>query len=153
IWTEAAREAGYSDEWIEATAQNTPTQRIVWVAETDKQAEEELQGMLKSFAGLAELCAWPGTGYPGRKLPLDRVQYPERLKQGWLEARFDWEHLKRDYCVLVGSPKTVRLQLEELLAQAPLEYMLMWTSIGGPQWEDHERCLRLFAEEVMPHFK
>ncbi|MFQ5880262.1 MAG: LLM class flavin-dependent oxidoreductase, partial [Dehalococcoidia bacterium] len=91
IWTEAARDAGYSDEWMETTVQNTPTQRIVWVAETDKQAEQELRGMIKSFTGLAELCAFPGTIYPGRKLPLDRVQYPEVLKQGWLQAEYDYE--------------------------------------------------------------
>lgn len=157
IWTEVARDAGYSEEWMEATVQNTPTQRIVWVAETDKQAEEELRGMLSSFGKLAERCAFPGTGYPGRTMKPGDWQYPEefgkQFRQGWLEAGYDFEQLKKKYAVLVGSPKTVRLQLEELLAQAPLEYMLMWTSIGGPQWEDQERCLRLFAEKVMPHFK
>ncbi len=110
--------------------------------------------MLESFARLAETCAWPGTGF-ARELPESQVDasYRQRLKQGWLEARFDWETLTQNYSVLAGSPQTVRRQIEELTAQFPMEYMLMWTSIGGPPWEDQERCLKLFADEVMPYFK
>ncbi len=154
LWETTARRAGRSEEWIRDTLEHTPNQRIVWVADTDRQAQEECRAMLQSFAGLAELCAWPGTGF-AREIPESAVDpgYRQRLKQGWLEARFDWETLTQNYSVLAGSPQTVRRQIEELTAQFPMEYMLMWTSIGGPSWEAQEHCLKLFADKVMPHFK
>ena len=110
--------------------------------------------MLRSFGRLAERCAWPGTGF-ARDIPESQVApgYRQGLKQGWLQARFDWETLKQNYSVLVGSPQTVRRLIEELTEQFPMEYMLMWTSIGGPPWEAQEHCLKLFADKVMPHFK
>ncbi len=57
------------------------------------------------------------------------------------------------YLPALDLPQTVRGQIEELTAQFPMEYMLMWTSIGGPSWEAQERCLKLFADKVMPYFK
>ncbi len=155
VWTDTARKAGRSEEWMQDTLENTPQQRIIWVADTDRQAEDECREMLSNFAGLAGACGWPGTAYPGRTIDVDSVDpaYRQRLTQGWLETRLDWDILEKNYSVLVGSPKTVRIKIEELLSQVPMEYMLMWTSIGGPPWEAQERCLKLFANEVMPHFK
>ena len=140
---------------MQDTLEHTPQQPIVWVAETDRQAGEECRKMLKNFAGLAEFCGWPGTAYPGRAIDVNSVDpaYRQRLTQGWLETRLDWETLSQNYSVLAGSPETVRIKMEELLSQAPIDYMLLWTSIGGPPWEDQERCLKLSADKVMPHFK
>ena len=64
-----------------------------------------------------------------------------------------WDSLVEGYGILAGSPATVRSRLAELVAQAPIEYLLMFSSMGGPPIDDMRRSLRLFAEKVMPHFK
>jgi alkanesulfonate monooxygenase SsuD/methylene tetrahydromethanopterin reductase-like flavin-dependent oxidoreductase (luciferase family) len=61
--------------------------------------------------------------------------------------------MMRDHAVLAGSPQTVIAQMKEMLAEFPFEYMLMYSSTGGPHLDDLKRCWRLFADKVLPHFK
>lgn len=150
-WAAAAREAGYSEAWIETTACNTPIQKIVWVAETDSQAERECEALLKAQDIAFQKWAYPGYGYPGRTLPPEALAF--RQSQGTTRAYSDLETGKKNHVVLVGSPVTVREQMKEMLAEYPFEYMLMYSSLGGPHPDDLKRCWRLFADKVMPHFK
>jgi hypothetical protein len=97
--------------------------------------------------------AWPGYGYPQGPLSEANAQYKDRVASGAEEVRWDFDRIRANYGVLAGSPRTVRLLLEELNAQFPTERLLLWASYGGPPVDAQERCLRLFAEKVMPHFK
>jgi alkanesulfonate monooxygenase SsuD/methylene tetrahydromethanopterin reductase-like flavin-dependent oxidoreductase (luciferase family) len=150
-WADAAREAGYSEDWIQEKRQNTPVQKIVWVAETDAQAERECEQMLKNQENALRNWANPGVGYPDRTLPEAVTGFRQGVAT--VGAYKDVETGKRNGAMLVGSPATVKAQLKDLLAQYPFEYMLMYSSIGGPHPDDLRRCWRLFADKVMPHFK
>jgi alkanesulfonate monooxygenase SsuD/methylene tetrahydromethanopterin reductase-like flavin-dependent oxidoreductase (luciferase family) len=152
IWAATAREAGYAEEWIEDGLKSAPVQKIVWVAETDAQAQRECEAILKSQAKALETWAYPGDGYPGRSVPERAMEF--RLSQGRSPGdRQDIQQMMKDHSVLAGSPQTVVAQMQEMLAEFPIDYMLMYSSTGGPHPDDLKRCWRLFADKVMPHFK
>jgi alkanesulfonate monooxygenase SsuD/methylene tetrahydromethanopterin reductase-like flavin-dependent oxidoreductase (luciferase family) len=152
MWTSTARETGYSDEWIEDGLKNGPVQKIVWVAETDAQAWRECETILQTQAKALESWAYPGSDYPGRSIPEQAMEF--RLGQGRKPGdRQDIQQMMKDHSVLAGSPQTVVSQLKETLDEFPIDYMLMYSSTGGPHPDDLKRCWRLFADKVMPHFK
>jgi alkanesulfonate monooxygenase SsuD/methylene tetrahydromethanopterin reductase-like flavin-dependent oxidoreductase (luciferase family) len=150
-WVEAAREAGHPDEWIESTLQETPLQKIVWVAETDRQAERECEAIMQAQQAALQKWAFPGHGYPGRTIPQEVMAYRQKVQSGQTYSLL--EAGKNNRAVLVGSPRTVVAQMKEMLAEFPFDYMLMYSSLGGPHPDDLKRCWRLFADKVMPHFK
>jgi len=152
-WLEAARAAGHSEEHIQRALRYTPTQRTVWVAETDAQAVREARPLLQSFLDLQAAYGIPGHAYPGRSAPAEHPQYQERLARRGPGGSMTWESLWDNYGVLAGSPATVRSRLKELLDQSPIDYLMLYSSQGGPPVEDLRRSLRLFADKVMPHFK
>jgi alkanesulfonate monooxygenase SsuD/methylene tetrahydromethanopterin reductase-like flavin-dependent oxidoreductase (luciferase family) len=100
---------------------------------------------------MTEKWAFPGHGYPGRTIPEESMAYRRKVD----EARGDGglQIFKETHAVLVGSPQTVVAQMKEMLAEYPFDYMLMYSSLGGPHPDDLKRCWRLFADKVMPHFK
>ncbi len=57
---ENARASGLSEEAVQRTLSQTPTQRMVWVADTDAQAERECRAMLERFSELARAYTVPG---------------------------------------------------------------------------------------------
>jgi len=54
---------------------------------------------------------------------------------------------------LVGSPATVREQIERLVDQSGINYLAPAIAWGGLSHEQSMRSLKLFVDEVMPHFK
>jgi alkanesulfonate monooxygenase SsuD/methylene tetrahydromethanopterin reductase-like flavin-dependent oxidoreductase (luciferase family) len=53
---------------------------------------------------------------------------------------------------LIGSPETVRENLERLTEEMGAGRVILATSFTEPQWLQ-QKSLTLFAEEVMPHFR
>jgi alkanesulfonate monooxygenase SsuD/methylene tetrahydromethanopterin reductase-like flavin-dependent oxidoreductase (luciferase family) len=153
-WVSHAKEAGHSNEEIDRILTRTPTtNRIVWVAETDEQAERECRAMVKRNNEMLAAYAYPGYGHPGREHPHNLPMVSGFLAR---EAKSDeqyWDEIYATYGVLAGSPATVRSRLKELVDQAPIDYLLLWCSLGSPPAEDQQRSLRLFSDKVMPHFK
>jgi alkanesulfonate monooxygenase SsuD/methylene tetrahydromethanopterin reductase-like flavin-dependent oxidoreductase (luciferase family) len=153
-WIEHARAAGHSESAMQRILQETPsTNRIVWVADTDRQAEAECRAMVKRNNEMLAAYAYPGHGHPDRAHPEDLPQVPGFLKRAMKSDEQYWKEINATYGVLAGSPATVRSRLGELLDQAPVDYMLVWSSLGSPHADDQKRSLRLFADKVIPHFK
>ena len=153
-WLKLAAEAGHSEKEIQRIVENTPTtQRIVWVADTDEQAERECRVMFKEYYDLFSAYAYPGHGYPERDHPEELAESQSRKKRVETGGDQNWDAMIETYGLLVGSPATVRSRIQELADQAPVDYILMWSGIGGPHPDDMRRNLSLFADKVMPHFK
>ena len=157
LWIDTASAAGFSEKEIGETLRRTPTQRWVWVAETDRQAREECRAMYQRFLDSQAAYAFPGHSYPGRTMPAGGPQSPVATpgapRQDQAGAQVSYEEVEENYGILAGSPATVRTRLQELVDQVPIDYLLMGTSTGGPHPDDVRRSLRLFADKVMPHFK
>ena len=70
-----------------------------------------------------------------------------------IERRKD-EPLSETYAgrLVVGSPATVRAEIEQLVAQSGINYFAPAIAWGGLSHDQAMRSLRLFADEVMPHF-
>ena len=77
----------------------------------------------------------------------------QRSQPGGRNIDLAWEELIKCYGVIAGSPKTVRMKLEELLDQAPMNYISLYMNYGGPHPDAIKRNMRLFATKVMPYFK
>jgi alkanesulfonate monooxygenase SsuD/methylene tetrahydromethanopterin reductase-like flavin-dependent oxidoreductase (luciferase family) len=54
---------------------------------------------------------------------------------------------------IVGSPETVRVELERHLTETRCTYFVGRFAFGTLAHEDASRSLALFAREVMPHFR
>ena len=153
-WLQLAAEAGHSEAEMQRILENTPTtQRIVWVADTDEQAEREARVLVEAFNDLFSAYAYPGHGYPERNHPEELPQSQARKKRAAAGGNQNWDAMMETYGLLVGSPATVRTRIQDLVEQAPVDYILMWSGIGGPDSNDMRRNLSLFADKVMPHFK
>ncbi len=64
-----------------------------------------------------------------------------------------YEHVSQEFCAL-GSPERVIDKLESLKEMFRADEFMCWFATGGrlPN-EDVHRSMRLFAEEVIPHFR
>ena len=54
--------------------------------------------------------------------------------------------------ILVGSPETVREQIEELIAETGCRHLALFLNFPGLTFEQVMHSLDLFASEVIPHF-
>ena len=54
---------------------------------------------------------------------------------------------------IVGSPATVRAEIEQLIAQSGINYFAPAIAWGGLSHQQAMRSLKLLADEVMPHFQ
>ena len=55
--------------------------------------------------------------------------------------------------ILVGSPETVRDQIEELVAETGCRHLALFLNFPGLSFEQVMHSLDLFASEVIPHFQ
>jgi alkanesulfonate monooxygenase SsuD/methylene tetrahydromethanopterin reductase-like flavin-dependent oxidoreductase (luciferase family) len=108
--------------------------RHIYVAETDAKALEEARP------------AW-------------RIFY-ENIQKLWRDFFTSTIHFTNDVEVarkggaaIVGSPATVRSEIEQLVAQSGINYFAPAIAWGGLSNDQAMRSLRLFADEVMPHFQ
>lgn len=154
LWLHTMREEKYSEEEITFIQDHTPnTTRIVWVAETDQQAEREARANFERFEKAYSQYCYPGYAYVDRQAPESMPQMKRRAQQGDRNTDAAWDELVKNYGVIVGSPTTVRIKLQELLDQVPMNYLSLYMNYGGPHPDDIKRNMRLFATKVMPHFK
>jgi alkanesulfonate monooxygenase SsuD/methylene tetrahydromethanopterin reductase-like flavin-dependent oxidoreductase (luciferase family) len=154
LWLETMYEEGYPENEINHIVEHTPnTSRIIWIADTDKQAQEEARANFGRFEKAYAQYCYPGDGYPNRRAPKSIPQMKQRSQPGGRNVDLAWEELIKCYGVIAGSPKTVRIKLEELLDQAPMNYMSLYMNYGGPHPDAIKRNMRLFATKVMPYFK
>ncbi len=65
----------------------------------------------------------------------------------------DVEVAHKTGAAIIGSPATVRREIEALAAQTGINYLAPAIAWGGLSHEQAMRSLRLFIDEVMPHFR
>lgn len=110
--------------------------RDVVVADSDAEAQE-----LWHNSGVFCGAAW------FRPFGFDRVLY-----SAGEEATFTARDMLERALALVGSPDTVRHQMEHMLSQAPVEYLFAWTYNALIPHAKVMRSLDLFATKVLPRF-
>ncbi|TRW47593.1 LLM class flavin-dependent oxidoreductase [Georgenia yuyongxinii] len=115
--------------------------RMVYVAETDEQAHREARQPIEQLYN-----------YVGGVRPRDMFANPgekltdEEQTGSWWDFLYPREHL------FIGSPETVRAQIEHLNSEYGVDRVVLWSWIPGLTQEQVMRSNTLFADEVMPHF-
>ena len=64
----------------------------------------------------------------------------------------EYEDARKGGSIISGTPEKVRDQMERHIAESGVNYVLVQLAFGNITHEEEMRSLRLFAEEVMPHF-
>lgn len=119
----------------------TSLMRMVYVAETDEQAEREARQLIEDlFMYVGGVRPRDIFANPGEKLT------DEEQTGSWWDFLFPREHL------FIGSPETVRAQIAHLNAEYGVDRLVLWSWIPGLTQEQVMRSNRLFVDEVMPHF-
>ncbi|MBB2946503.1 alkanesulfonate monooxygenase SsuD/methylene tetrahydromethanopterin reductase-like flavin-dependent oxidoreductase (luciferase family) [Actinoplanes lutulentus] len=124
-----------------ARGEGVSLMRMVYVAETDEQAEADTRELINSLYS-----------YVGGVRPRDMFANPgekltdEEQRGEWWPFLYSREHL------FIGSPDTVRAQIKNLQDEYGVQRVVLWSWIPGLDQEQVMRSNRLFADEVMPHF-
>lgn len=108
--------------------------RQLYVAETDAEAERRGKPAFDSwFASFAKL--W-------RRFGANPIRYPD-----------DFDTARKLDLVVVGSPATVRENVERQIAEGGCNYFACRLAYGDLTYDESARSVDLFAAEVMPHFR
>jgi alkanesulfonate monooxygenase SsuD/methylene tetrahydromethanopterin reductase-like flavin-dependent oxidoreductase (luciferase family) len=115
--------------------------RMVYVAETDAQAEADTRELINS------LYSYVGGVRPRGMFANPGEQLTDEEQTGeWWPFLHSREHL------FIGSPETVRAQLKNLQDEYGVQRVVLWSWIPGLDQDQVMRSNRLFVDEVMPHF-
>ncbi|WP_216320629.1 LLM class flavin-dependent oxidoreductase [Deinococcus aestuarii] len=144
VYRDALLAAGHPEEVVRsALSWTTHTYQCVHVAETDEQAREELEVILRGYQAAIDR----EMVYNKRAEEISDVKIhgtPDALSEDWIGT----------WC-LYGSPETVRAHLQEYRDLGIGNVLMGFTN--GPLTDERLRLgrqsMRLFAERVMPHFK
>ena len=108
--------------------------RHIYVADTDAQAQEEARPAWRTF--------------------YDNIQ---KLWHDFFTSTIhftpDLEVARKAGAAIVGSPATVRAEIEQLADQTGINYLAPAFAWGSLSQDQAMRSIRLFADEVMPHFR
>lgn len=138
-------EAGHSDEAVGAALDwTTHTYQVVHVAETDEQAREELEVILRSYQDAVEREAAFNARAESDEANTKTDRTPDALSDDWIGT----------WC-LYGSPETV---VEHLRPYRDLGIgNVLCGTTTGPLTEERlrlgDQTLRLLSEKVMPALK
>jgi len=108
--------------------------RHIYVAETDAEAMKAAAPAYKAW--------YDSLVYLWRQFGSSPIRFAENLEIA----------IARDSAI-VGSPATVRAEIERHLAESRCNYFVTRFAYGNLTHEQSARSLALFASEVMPHFK
>lgn len=137
--------AGHSDETVaDALSWTTHSYQCVHIAESDDQAREELEVILKAYQAAVDREKLYGDKAEQDAANTKTDETPMALTEDWIAT----------WC-LYGSPKTVREHLEPY-AELGIGNILCGTTTGPVTQQRLEwgnRTLRLLASDVMPHLR
>jgi alkanesulfonate monooxygenase SsuD/methylene tetrahydromethanopterin reductase-like flavin-dependent oxidoreductase (luciferase family) len=130
--------AGYKESWNAAHAETRTEMpklgitRLVYVGETDQQAEERgMFGLLGFYDSLVYL--W-------RKFDVTHASLTE-VTQSTSEM------------IITGTPATVRAEIQRQVQESGANYFVARFAYGNLTHDESVRSLKLFTAEVMPHFQ
>jgi len=108
--------------------------RHIYVAETDNRALEEARPAWRAF--------------------YDNIQKLWRdFFTSTIHFTNDIDVARKAGAAIIGSPKTVRTEIEQLAAQTEINYFAPAIAWGSLSHDQAMRSLHLFADEVIPHFR
>ncbi len=123
---------------------------LVYVAETDEQAEREAKGHIAFFFENLLRTTPRYLAPPGY---ISTEQLKLRAGADAEHGRFDWENLKQSWRVAVGSPQRVAESIAEWCEEANSSRVIFNPHLGDmPHWKVVKN-LTLFAEEVIPRLR
>ena len=129
--------AGFDEEAVESALDQTWAQRAIYVGESDVQAQAAAAAALDRYQAHlldARIKYNPG-GVPPR--PPGQAPAPGELVE---------------HAFLVGTPQTVVRQVAQL-KDVGVRNLLLNFNVGQIPPDQVERSIRLFGEEVSPHFR
>jgi alkanesulfonate monooxygenase SsuD/methylene tetrahydromethanopterin reductase-like flavin-dependent oxidoreductase (luciferase family) len=141
----ACDKAGYTAQ-PEQMAWGVP----IYVAETDKQAREEFQEHLWYFVRfLMKNISMTPPGYTSAK----SVAALLKNRSQFLAEQKSWNDIEKGAFALVGSPETVRQQLNDYRKQLGVGVVLTGCQSGTLPHELARKSMELLAREVLPHVR
>ena len=124
-----------------------------YVADTDERARAEAKEGLETLFNDFLAVPWEMLLPPGyMSLPSMKNTIKMRKALG-TRARMTAEELIDNGTALVGSPKTVRYQIERLRDATGANNLITMLQFGVLSDELTKRNMEMFAAEVMPHFR
>ena len=153
IYTEAAREAGYTPG-----PENFGYLCRIHVQDTDEKAYESAKGFLTGNVGVGRVPMPKDymlpVGYGGNRNDPKIAKYLGRIRKdpflglGLETASYDQILASNRW--IVGSPETVVRKLREVLSVIRPGILGVWTNDGDTTHADTMRCLELMGQEVLP---
>lgn len=119
---------------------------IVYVGETDEEAEKEGQKLLWYLEDQVPAGFWSIPGY-GPPSAFVKFGLKGRNRKG------KWEEVCEKGIVIAGSPDTVAQKIKKLYAQTGLGHLAMMMRVGFITHESAQKSIELFAKEVVPQVK
>ena len=124
----------------------------IYVAETDEKARAEVKPHAENFFNRLLRYSIEMRMPPGySSIASSKALIEQKFKVRSEDRSFE-DFLKMGM-IIAGSPKTVREELEKRHKELGFGTLIGMLQIGTQPAEQTERCLRLFAAEVMPHLK
>lgn len=142
---EACAKAGYT-----ASPEQMGWGIPVYVAETDRQAREEFEPHLWYF--VRNLLKNIDLSPPGYTSPRSIVAIL-KTRSLFLAEQKTWNDIERGVFVIVGSPRTVRDQLNQYRKDLGAGVCLTGCQTGTLPHSLARKSMELFAREVLPHVK
>ena len=117
--------------------------RPTYIAETYEEAVNDVRDGFNMFGEWAK--------HDPRKVRTRMAFEHELTEEDYNLSYFDF-NLKHDL-ILVGSPESVREQIEELISETGCRHLALFLNFPALTFEQVMRSLDLFASEIIPHFK
>tara|TARA_B100000700_G_C14612345_1_gene654176 strand:- start:196 stop:693 length:498 start_codon:yes stop_codon:yes gene_type:complete len=117
--------------------------RDMFIADTMEEAKEKAGEQMVNY--MRWVCHWRGLGThmnPGEELP--------KTKNKLDLLSYDFLH-KRN--MLFGTVDYVIEKIEELERELNLQYLQVWSNFPGVKHKDCMKSIKLFTENIMPHFR
>jgi alkanesulfonate monooxygenase SsuD/methylene tetrahydromethanopterin reductase-like flavin-dependent oxidoreductase (luciferase family) len=142
---EACAKAGYTAQ-PEQMGWGVP----VYVAETDRQAREEIEPHFWYF--VRNLLKGIGLSPPGYTSPRS-ARAILKNQDKFLYAQKSWADVEKGVFAIVGSPATVRQQLEQYGKELGCGVILTGCQMGSLPHDLARKSTELLAREVLPHVR
>jgi alkanesulfonate monooxygenase SsuD/methylene tetrahydromethanopterin reductase-like flavin-dependent oxidoreductase (luciferase family) len=131
--------------------------QVVLVSETDAEAErdyaEHLQNHFRRGIGAIPPAGYGLPGYVDIRGIEAILSDPGDLGIAPRLRSITYAELVESQVAIVGSPETVRQQIEEFVTEFRIGNLLVMLQVGSMPRELTEKNITLFAEEVLPHLR
>ena len=149
MYREEARNHGY-----EADGNQLGWAAPIYVADTDERAKAEAARAIESLFNDYLSMPWEMLLPPGY-MSLSSMQRTMKMRKslGTLAKRLTVDDLMASGTAVIGSPKTVRAQIERVREKTGFNRLVSMLQFGVLPDDLAKRNMEMFAAEIMPHFR